>query len=272
MSMDEDKKIKLVLKYDTSRRYFAGFSPDALSAAYAKLKTTEVWNIPHLTASLHVGKIDGNVICNALWNEMSYNPVRFGTVSPFVFNNKNNIFAFCDRRGATHVNGDSSHVLAEIRHNLIAFMNINANSNGGWYDAVRTNATGYVSIAIIDGHSNNNYKILALLRNCITIIARQNVADFQKKRGPYRNAIIDVVRSRHPDLIRGTRTQGCPAYNEEPVVETDSSVEEEEDRLDKMMENLQITLDNERYVSPEVYQQAKDDISAMARHQSQFEK
>jgi len=267
--MDTDNKIKLVLKYDTSRHYFAGFSPDALSAAYGRLKTSASWNIPDVTTSLYVGKIDGNVICNALWNEMSYNPVRFGTVSPFVFNNKNNLFAFCDRRGASHINSD---ILAEIRHKLIVYMNINSDSNGGWYDAVRTNATGYVSIQIIDGHSNDNYKILAMLRDCITIIARQNVADFKKKRGPYRNAIIDVVRSRHPDWVRGTRAHIAQPQKKTPVMAPDVPVDDEEERFDKMMENLQITLDNEKYVSPDVYQQAQEDILAVARYQSQFEK
>ena len=88
----DDKSVKIILKYNINRPYFGKFTASGLAGAYAKLKTTAQWDTPVKFSSVPVGHIDGNIICNALWYEMSYNPARFGTVSPFLHNGKNNIF------------------------------------------------------------------------------------------------------------------------------------------------------------------------------------
>ena len=197
MTKTEDKRIIDELKYSARRKYIGEFSATALSDAASQLKRGRCYNKPLQSADVHIGKIDGDVICNALWREMSCNPVRFGDVSPFVFAGHNNIFKFCET-----YNGNDS-VLQQIRDLLIDFMRLNRNPNTkSWRDVIYTSA-GNVSVIIYDdGHFNHVYRMLADLRDCIKVIAGQNVADF-KAGNPYRDAIIKKIskQSVRPDCV-----------------------------------------------------------------------
>lgn len=253
-----DMQIKNILKYDTMRPYIGEMTAANLHNAYSIVKRSCDWNKPHPYVNVKIGTINGNVICNALWYEMSYNPVRFGVVSPFVAGGRNNIYHFCK----THVDNTlpAFDVLAKIRHNLVCFMNLNTNASGGWNDVVYAPG-GIAPVGINeDGYADDVYKMLANLRACIKEIARQNITDFDKKRGPYRNAIIDVVSRRHPDGLRGIsqRPNACHVPAQTMDMEYDKN-----DYLDKIQESLEITLDNAKYISSDMYEQAKFDYESL---------
>ena len=86
-SRHEEKLIREVIKYNASRKYFGNWTPHELNESYQ--------NAPR---DLQIGILSIDDICNALWHEMSYNPVRFGYTSPFVFNGKNSLKDFIDSR------------------------------------------------------------------------------------------------------------------------------------------------------------------------------
>lgn len=254
----DDKSVKIILKYNINRPYFGKFTAGGLAGAYAKLKTTAQWDTPVKFSNVPVGYIDGNIICNALWYEMSYNPVRFGTVSPFLHNGKNNIFHFCEHGVPAWTPQAGKEILAQVQYELVSYMARNATPNGQWRDVVQSDKNGNAKIEIQDGYSNNTYKILAHLRNSIAMVARQNVADFEKKRGPYRPEIASVVQTRHP---HGLRSDALAPLNV-PDQATFGSVAElaRQERLDDQMDNLQITIDNRDSISPDLYDQAVQDM------------
>jgi len=257
-----DAQIKNILKYNTMRPYIGQMTAANLHGAYSDVKRSRDWDTPYPYVNVKIGTINGNVICDALWYEMSYNPVRFGAASPFVFGGRNNIYRFC----RTHVDNNlpAFDVIAEIRHNLIGFMTLNANEAGGWNDVIYAPG-GVIPVGINDDdYADDAYKMLAHLRGCIKAIARQNITDFSKKRGPYRNAIIDVATRRHPHGTRGIGPR--PKVMAAPVVKSSTCMDMEYDKddyLDKMQESLEITLANANYVSAHVYEQAKQDYDLL---------
>lgn len=275
----DDKTIKMILEYNTMRPYFGKLTADRLATAYARLKASEKWDEPLRFADVPVGLVDGNVICNALWHEMSYNPVRFGTLSPFMHNGKNNIFHFCSQGAPTWTPAAGHDALEHVRYELVAYMNLNAAPNGQWRDAVQTDKHGNVEIAMENGHSDNVYKILAHVRNSIKIVTRQNVTDFSKRRGPYRAAIASVVAARHPHGLRSDALEPLNVavpYNGDlfaqrpaaPASKTPRAPELSDDiadliaqeRMDDQMDSLQITIDNRDNISLDLYDQAMHDL------------
>lgn len=254
----DDKSVKIILKYNINRPYFGKFTASGLAGAYAKLKTTAQWDTPVKFSSVPVGHIDGNIICNALWYEMSYNPARFGTVSPFLHNGKNNIFYFCEHGVPNWTPQAGKEILAQVQYELVSYMTRNATPNGQWRDVVPSDKNGNAKIEIHDGHSNDTYKILAHLRNSIAMVARQNVTDFEKKRGPYRPEIASVVQMRHP---HGLRSDALAPLNVPGPAPLESVAElARQERLDDQMDNLQITIDNRDSISPDLYDQAVQDM------------
>ena len=275
----DDKTIKMILEYNTTRPYFGKLTADRLATAYARLKASEKWDEPLRYADVPVGLVDGNVICNALWHEMSYNPVRFGTLSPFMHNGKNNIFHFCSQGAPTWTPAAGHDALEHVRYELVAYMNLNAAPNGQWRDVVQTDKHGNVEIAMVNGHSDNVYKILAHVRNSIKFVTRQNVTDFSKRRGPYRAAIASVVATRHPhglrsdalaplnvavpytgDLFAQGPTAPTPKTPRAPELSDDIADLIAQERMDDQMDSLQITIDNRDNVSLDLYDQAMHDL------------
>lgn len=274
-----DKTIKMILEYNTMRPYFGKLTADNLATAYARLKTSEKLDVPLKKADVPVGLIDGNVICNALWYEMSYNLVRFGTVSPFMYNGKNNIFHFCNHGAPTWSPVAGREVLERVRYELIRYMQLNAMPNGQWCDVVQADKRGNVAIAMENGHSDNMYKILAHLRNSIKFVTRQNMTDFSKYYGSHRPAIMAVIAVRHPHGLRSDATEPLDAavpYNGDlfskspvvPVKKTSHAPEQSNDisdliaqeRIDDQLDSLQITIDNRDNVSTDLYNQAVQDL------------
>lgn len=265
MALWDDRHIQSIIKYNTSRAYIGEFTANDLRDAYVRLRTSYETEFPLGFTDVRIGLINGNVICDALWNEMSYNPVRFGSSSPFLVDGRNNIYRFCQIRGDINSPDKTESVLATMRFKLIHFLHWNSDRNGAWRDAMITNA-GYVPVGMrADGHANSMYKRLANLRDSIKIIAYQNVADFKDIYGPYRAEIINMVKKRHPDGIRPLRAPKVQPMAPVSPIASPAIEYDNEERVDKAMENLAITMDNQKYFSPDDYAQAVSDFEKLAK-------
>lgn len=255
----DEATIKNILKYNVSRPYFGTFTASNLSTAYANIRVSSDWDNPITSVPVRVGTINGDVICDALWNEMSYNPVRFGDMSPFLHNGKNNIYHFCSNFNSVPTTPENYPILATIRGCLIEYMTLNAAPNGAWNDELKTTADGFVTIEAPYGFANNVYKKLACLRDSLAVIARQNVADFSKKRGPYRSAIIAMVALRHPDAFRSMAPVAPIPTAHQMLADAAQDEEIYDDKYFDMLDNAAITMDNRAYVSDDLFAQAKSD-------------
>ncbi len=247
----EDALIIPVLKYSTSYPYFGEFRFCDLYNAQSNLHRSEFCNIPQDSYLVYIGKINGDIICGALWRLMGYNPGRFGTVNPFMHNGRNNIFHFA--RTDVVPTGPAADDLIQIRKKLRDFLFANANENGQWDDEIKTDQHGCVYTVLRDGRTGPMYKRLCMLRDAVQIITKRNVSDFKNKRGPYRNQIINAVRVRNPGLLPHL------TKSDDISIEYDVSM----DRIDDMNDSLQITLDNRAYVSSELYEQALADRASL---------
>lgn len=243
-----------VVKYSASRAYFGKLTGVGLSDAYGQFKHTQDWDKPIVRANVNVGKIDGGVICRALWYEMSYNPARFGKTSPFLHNGTENIYHFC-RNGASE-NTLGFEIIERIHHKMIDFMTLNGRAKGQWYDCIDAK-DGMVTIEFVDGHSDDTYKVLSMLREMIRFVTNQNLADFKRK--TYRDQMLTVINKRHPNGVREDKQ--IVAKTEVKFPQTMTPEEAAEDRLDKAEESAQITIENRKYVPSEQYMQARRELN-----------
>ena len=265
--MDKKTKQKIfskreVVKYSATRAYFGKLTGANLASAYGQFKHSQDWDKPITSAKVLVGQIDGGVICRALWHEMSYNPARFGKVSPFLHNGVENIYHFC--RNGVPEGFPGFEIIEKIRHKMIDFMMLNGRKKGMWYDVIDTQ-NGMVTINLIDGHSDDNYKVLTTLREMIRFITNQNLQDFNRK--SYRVQMLNVIAKRHPNGMRDNK----PIEYNQKINYTPVSMmqpETDEDRMDKAAEAAQITADNCKYVPADQYEQAKSDLARFYDNQT----
>ena len=181
-----------VLKYKANHKYFGELTGAQLTAAKQKLYTDEY----DIRTEIPVGEIDGNVICNALWQQMSYNPDRFGTVSPFVINGKNDIYRFV--RSDIRMPRLDYQTLQKIQGMLLRYLYANARPNGQWNDKIETD-NGRVVLTDV---SSQVCRALTVLQDCVyRIIAPQNMADFKIKQ--FKDNITSAVMAAHPELFNG---------------------------------------------------------------------
>ena len=246
-----------LIKYSANRAYFGKLTGTGLADAYGLFKHTQEWDEPITSATDEVGKIENEVICRALWHEMSYNPARFGKVSPFLHNGKESVYRFCDKPVSQDIPGFN--VLEKLRSRIIQFMDLNKLPNGAWNADIK-DTDGKICISYIDGHSDNNYKKLSLLQQMIRLVISQNLEDFNRKQ--YRMQMLNVIAKRHPNGVRdGVKADKKVVLPTEPVVM--SAEEIAEDRMDRELESAQITLENKKYVSQAQFEQAQDDIKTI---------
>ncbi len=259
MATLNNEQVRGIIRYNTHIPYFDKMTPVALHDAYGQIKSTSSWDRPTHSVTIRIGNIDGNVICNALWKEMSLNPARFGAVSPFMFNGKNDIYRFC-KTCVADKSGVTGQLIDAIRHNLIAYMTLNRGHNNAWRDHILTMPDGTINIFLdVNGAPNKQYKMLAQLNKSVHSIASQNMADFRKKR--FRDEIIAAVSARYPDGTRqGMVTKKSPVSAVPAPTTTIAPFSDEEYRLDEMAESAQITLDNAQYVSSEQFEHAQQDL------------
>lgn len=189
-----DIRIKNIIEYNTTRKYFGDWTPYELNETYPGTELVH----------LHIGILSVDKICDALWNEMSYNPKRFGVKSPFKFNGKNSLYLFINKE--IDQENNALEALSDIKTNLIKFW-IHAIKYDTNFPITNQFKNTFVTIQHTPQQNANSkpipdktYKMLGFLRNCIHIIASQNITDFERK--SYREQIINAVTSKHPNLIR----------------------------------------------------------------------
>ena len=266
MSKLTDKQIKNILKYDTGKAYFGDFTARDLSDAVGRIKTSWQWDTPIEFVNIHIGHIDGNVICDALWHEMSYNPVRFGTVSPFLFNGKNSLYHFCNSSNNHALTPENMKIFSDIQYKLKCFMKLNAHPNGAWNDTIIGES---LTIRLENGHTNPEYKMLAHLRDCIKIITTQNINDFTDETMPYRAGIISTLHNSEQNGKHGHST--VKLINSNHPVASVSKINDDESkysvaleydydvRIDNLIESLKIIIENKTYYDRRTYEQALRD-------------
>jgi len=262
-----DKKIISILKYDTSRPYFGKLKFSELYRAQGTMRRDEYYNANgSRDARILVGKIDGDIICNALWRLMEYNPGRF-TTNPFLYDGKNNIFKFVKNRIVLPTDATTADIIIRIRQYLYDYLIANSAKNGQWQDAITTMDGGYVYTVLNDGRTGPMYKKLCLLREAVKLITAQNCADFDSKRGPYRAQIIQAVQQRHPEIFKAATDTKAPVANiaTEPTShhEINIDIDAEEDKIYEKMEHIQITLNNRGNISNDLYEQAQSEMAAL---------
>jgi hypothetical protein len=144
---------------------------------------------------LKTGTLSADVICNAIWQEMSYNPKRFGSKSPFVHENKNSLCFFITKE----IDSESKafYILQKIQMYLSKFWTLAIEYDKS-FAANEHFEKNYILIKNTAQKTANTkpvpcdaYKMLSYLRNCIHIIASQNIEDFKKRQ--YRELIINSV-------------------------------------------------------------------------------
>ena len=198
----QEKRIKKILGYDATRKYFGNWCPRDLNATYMNSEPVD----------FKIGTLSVDDICDSLWSEMSYNPGHFGKTSPFKFNGKNSIRLFKDHSFESD-DRDLNIVFSSIKFNMRSFLyhmerlDSSFETNGYFYNTQVTIAhTIEDSIKPVPNHA---YSMLAALRKCAKIIAEQNVQDFSNDL--YRAHIIKTVVQRHPGLTRPTKIPNFPA-------------------------------------------------------------
>lgn len=252
-----DRQIISVLKYDVSRPYLGEFAFSDLYSAQGSMRRSEYYDENgSRDMRVYVGRINGDVICGALWRLMEYNPRRYFS-NPFWYNGKMNIFRFV---ADTTLPADTitANVVAGVRGKLRAYLFANGTPNGQWRDEIETQ-NGFVYTVLKDGRTGPMYKKLCLLRDAIKIVSAQNCADFDAKRKPYREFIIKAVERLHPAIFT-QKTQSVPAMHSR-IDDTDDTFDM--DRMYDQMDQLQIILDNQNSVSSELYEQAREDMDKL---------
>lgn len=209
ISLEQKKRIKEVIKYNVSRRYFIYWAPRDLYNCYSTLFHDRSIN----SIKFGLGNLSVDKVCNVLWTEMSYNPVRFGTQSPFEINGKNSLQYFCNME--IDENLKSAKTLLKVQNSLKEFYHIACDQDKN-FDKTNRFKNTFVEIRIYD-HAipqnplknymkkpapNIGYKMLTELIHCIHTITSQNLADLNRKK--YFEKMYDIVSSRHPNLSRGT--------------------------------------------------------------------
>lgn len=198
----KDRK-KDIIKYNVSRKYFGDWSPKELNACYRSEEPI----------TLRIGVLSVDDICDTLWNEMSYNPVRFSTKNPFEFDGKNSLEKFIDTPIAP--DDRAFKTLSIVQSYLSRFWRLATQ-----YDESLKTTKRFKNncVTITTTFSTNpdsrpvpsmTYVMMANLRKSIKQIASQNTSDFGKK--TYQQQMIDVILSRHPDLIRPIKIQNFAA-------------------------------------------------------------
>jgi len=197
MSLTKEQRIKQIIKYNTSRKYFGGWTPYDLNKSYVSTEPI----------SIYIGNLSTDIICDAIWNEMSYNPKRFGNSSPFMFDNKNSLTFFITKEISQ--DDKACHILSKIKSYLSNFYNM-AIKYDDTFKTTNRFKKSYITITNTQPLPPDskpqpcfNYKMLGCLRTCIHIIASQNIQDFNKK--SYREQIINTVINKHPNLTRSNQ-------------------------------------------------------------------
>lgn len=200
---NQNDRVKDIIKYNVTRRYFGDWTPDELNNSY----------ICGNPIQLRIGILSIDDICDSLWNEMSYNPVRFGTTNPFEFDGKNSLEKFINTPIAP--DNKAFKTLSIIQSYLSRFWKLATEYDENFKTKKYFKSTCVIITTTISTNLNSKpvpsmtYVMMANLRKSIKQIASQNTSDFGKK--TYQQEMANVILTRHPDLVRPIKIQDFAA-------------------------------------------------------------
>lgn len=190
---NHDVRIHDIIKYNPERNYFGPWSPKRLHRVYREIYTDPFRPL----VFMETGHLSAETICDTLWNEMSYNPVRFGEQNPFETTGIPNIKDFCK----THINpNDLDEVNSKIACELEYFTYFIGKNNPEFPKFGEIFSCSILINCDKNRKTGYGYKSLACLANCVHYIATQNINDYKIKK--YREQINRIVITRHPRLKR----------------------------------------------------------------------
>lgn len=186
------EQLKQILTYQTGRMYFGNWNAATLDTIYYETSR-------NLKAQrMFVGDLTTDIICNALWYEMSYNPVRFGTENPFLFCGQNDILYFLNTYKKNMMAKTNDLIPDNVLDSMwqISYF-IKYLKSANLYDHfVKTGIVDFPQYIEILG-ADKEYHILSSLRRAIHAIAKQNVKDLSDP--IYKSAITEIAGKRHPN-------------------------------------------------------------------------
>ncbi len=178
--------------------YFGNWTPRQIHEIYQNMKGSDF----NRTEPLTTGIITEDDICDTLWNEMSYNPVRFGNTSLFLFNGKNSIKQFCAKYSVCNSEDKNLVFLQKLAFALNDFTFFMNAYEPTFSETGRTqNPVMNVGLQQDVLASNLEYKVLSKLVACIHLICSQNGLDYARSK-KHHIAMNQIIMQRHPDLVR----------------------------------------------------------------------
>lgn len=196
MESKQIDSVRKIIKYNPYRQYVGAWSPKQIQS-----KFREIYDNPFRPLSfIHVGGLSAEMVCEAIWNEMSYNPLRFGTQNPFTTNDIASIQSFC----ATYKKDvKTTDIMSKIATELWFFLHFINKSNPEFMENGKISSANILIRCNNEKKPNDGYKTLACLVHTIHAIASQNLQDYKIVK--FREQINDVAISRHPNLQRSRR-------------------------------------------------------------------
>lgn len=264
MDRGELNTMRNILRYDVNRAYIGNFTGAEIGGAFNLYRRSKKWDKPIVNTKVDTGYIDGVAICSAVWYEMSYNPKRFGTVSPFLYKGKEDIFRFCDYETVLPKDTPGYDVVCDVREKMRMYLHMNKRQNGQWYDVIDS-SKGNTVVSFVSGCPDKIYKKLGLLRDIIRIVVSQNLKDVNI--AAYRKEMKLVIDARHPNGVRAKKTPYCV----DKILEEEKRKREEEqarlERLEDAEENALLTTDKRTYINVPMnqYMQAIEDLNIYSK-------
>ena len=188
------QQLKQILQYNAKRMYFGNWTAVKLDDIF---RNTSGGTSPE---EIYIGKLTNDIICDVLWYEMSYNPVRFGTENPFKNNNgKNDIFYFNETYRKNMVAKTKGLLPDDVMTLIWQIADFIKNlRKAGWNEVFKS--TGKLPSVFSILGADENYYILSSLRKAIHAIAKQNWLDLASPE--HKAKIMQVIAQRHPTKKR----------------------------------------------------------------------
>ena len=183
------QQLKQIIQYNAKRMYFGEWQPSRIDDAF---RDTSGGTQPE---ELFVGELTEDIICDVLWYEMSYNPLRFGSSSPFKKDGKNSILHFIDTYRKTAPRGTDGLLSNEVITLVWQINDFVKNLKKANLYEMFTKTGKLPSVLSILG-ADENYYILSTLRKAIHTIAKLNWLD--AKDPAYKEHIEKIAAKRHP--------------------------------------------------------------------------
>lgn len=194
MLKDKINEIQQIIKYDPYREYVGEWSPKKIQTTYRKIYENPFR--PWVFVS--VGGLSIKMVIDAIWNEMSYNPLRFGTQNPFAKNDIQSVRQFC-KKYDDH-NPETKDIMSNIAHKLSSFLYFIGKSNPEFNTNEKIDGSSILIKCNYNRKPNDGYIALSCLVGAIHLIASQNLKDYKIK--AFRKQINEIAMSRHPNLQR----------------------------------------------------------------------